>query len=150
MHAETHRKELAQPVGRVLSVKGSQATIGLFVGLPPTNTSEQQDSLTTVGKFLGIQRGASFLVGVISEVSVDVSPLVREDGYRAVAYVDLMGEVEREPTGAARFNRGVTRYPAMGDPATLMNGDELRTVYDIEASASIEVGRLQQDTTVAA
>jgi hypothetical protein len=136
---------MAQPLGHVLSVKGSQATVGLLLGLPSTNSNGQGGASATVGRFLGIRRGEALLVGIVSEVSMEVSPLVREVGYHAAANVDLMGEVKD-----ARFNRGVTEYPALGDPATLMSGDELRLVYELRASNSIDVGLLQQDTTIVA
>lgn len=140
-----------EPVGRVLSVQGSQAGIGLFVGLPPTIANEQDESPATVGKFLGIRRGQSLLVGVISDISMEVPVLAREYGYRANASVDLMGEItDRNHPGGARFQRGVTQYPAIGDPAFLMSHSDLQTIYDIQATATIEVGRLQQDATIAA
>ena len=140
-----------EPVGRVLSVQGSQAGIGLFVGIPSTSANEQDESPATVSKFLGIRRGQSLLVGVISDVSMEVPVLAREHGYRANASVDLMGEItDRNHPGGARFQRGVTHYPAIGDPAFLMSHSDLQTIYDIQATATIEVGRLQQDATIAA
>ena len=44
------------------------------------------------------------IVGIISQVSTEVPLLVREDGYHAVASVDLMGEIiSGDVTGDAHF-----------------------------------------------
>ena len=105
----------------------------------------------TVGKFLGIRRGRSLVVGIISEISMDVSLRAQEEGCRAVASVDLMGEItNEEQAGGMRFHRGVTYYPDIGDPAILLGSRELRTIYKVQGSVAIEVGSLQQDATIPA
>jgi uncharacterized protein len=145
------KESKTEPIGRVLSVHGSQAGIGLFVGIPQTSANEQDESPTTVGKFLGIHRGRSILVGLISDVSMEVPVLAREFGYRASASVDLMGEITiGNHPGGARFLRGVTQYPAIGDAAFLMSHAELQTIYNIQESITFEVGHIQQDATIAA
>jgi uncharacterized protein len=151
VNAERSRNEPApaEPVGRVLSVHGSQASVGLLVGIPATKANERDDSPATVAKFLAIRRGHSVLVGAISDVSMEVPVLAREDGYRAAARIDLMGEI-KDDAGSAHFYRGVTQYPAIGDPATLMSRHELEMIFDVQAASTIEVGSLQQDPTIAA
>src|SRR5262245_17596687 len=94
MNIEAYHSEQAQPAGRVLSVTGSQTRVGLF-SVSPATSGEQEDLQVTVGKFLGIRRGAVLVVGIIGDVSADVSPFVREEGYCAHATVDLMGEIKR-------------------------------------------------------
>lgn len=153
MSAENNSDErrAEEPVGRVLSIRGSQAGVGLFVGIPPMGADEQEVLPVTVGKFLGIRRGPSLLVGIITDVSMEVPVLAREYGYGANATVDLMGEItESNHPGSARFQRGVTHYPAIGDLAFLMSHSELRMIYDVRRSVTIEVGRLQQDAAIAA
>ena len=134
-----------KPVGRVRSIRGSEVWIGLFGGTRPTPTT------VTVGQFFGICRGQSLVVGMISEVSTEVSPKAREDGYSAVASVALMGEItDDEYPGHAHFHRGVTHYPEIGDPGVLIGTRELRTIYDVDGSIAIELGSLQQNSTIAA
>ena len=145
---EQYRDEekVQEPVGRVRSIRGSEARIGLFGG---SATSNDDDTTATVGKFLGICRGQSLLVGIISEVSMEVPLRAREDGYSAVASVDLMGEITNdESTGGMHFHRGVTQYPDIGDPAILVGTRELRTIYEIGGSVAIEVGSLVQDARI--
>jgi DNA helicase HerA-like ATPase len=143
-------EQVQESVGRVLSVHGSEARIGLFGGTLPT-TSNNNSTTATVGKFLGIRRGQSLLVGVISEVSMELPLPAREDGYSAAASVDLMGEITNdEYPGGMHFHRGVRHYPEIGDPAALMGTRELQAIYEVAGPVAIEVGYLQQDATIAA
>src|SRR3954452_25234265 len=72
-----------QPLGRVLSVDGSQATVRLD-GI--SRAHAQADAQATVGKFLGVRTGGSLLVGVITKIATP-SPN-GELGDRAVAHID--------------------------------------------------------------
>jgi hypothetical protein len=137
-------------IGRVLSVSGSEARIGVFADALRL-TSSGNDSALTVGKFVAIRRNQLVLVGIISQVSMEVPLLIREDGFNAIASVDLLGEI----IGAAdpeqtHFVRGVTSYPAMGDSAVVMGTLELRMIYDVHSSVAIELGCLKQDVAVTA
>jgi DNA helicase HerA-like ATPase len=132
-----------QPFGRVLAVRGSQANVGLL-------RNDSIDARATVGRFLGIRTATIFLIGVITEVTIETPPGAREHGFVATAHIDLMGEIKADASGQPRFRRGVTDYPAIGDPATLLNGPELRIIYDVTSSDTIEIGRLQHDETIAA
>jgi uncharacterized protein len=137
-------------IGRVLSVSGSEARIGV-VADALRSACGADDGAFTVGKFIGITRNRSLLVGIISQVSTEIALLVREEGYHAVASVDLMGEIiSGEVAGDAHFLRGVTSYPAIGDAAVMLGALELRMIYKVDRSAGVELGCLQQDTTVTA
>jgi uncharacterized protein len=142
--------ELAQtagePLGRILSVTGSKAGIGLL--LPSGSVPE--NARATVAKFVMIRSGRSVLVGLITDVSLQVSAAAREQGYQATALIDLMGEVKIDEGGSARFTRGVTRYPAIGDPAALITTRELQLIYNVSGGRLINVGHLQQDGQIEA
>jgi DNA helicase HerA-like ATPase len=113
--------------------------------------SNDDNTTTTVGKFLGIRRGQSLLVGIVSEVSIEGPLRAREDGYSATVSVDLMGEITNgQNPGGTHFHRGVTHYPEIGDPAILMGTRELRTIYEVDGPVAIEIGHLQQDEMIAA
>src|SRR5690242_5019505 len=121
MQDSIHAPAAAQPVGRVLSVRGSQATVGIVESTP----DDSEVTRITVGKFFSIRTAQSLLIGVITEVSIQTMPAAREYGYHAIAHIDLMGEIKLDETGAARFRRGMRSYPVIGDPATLMTAEEL-------------------------
>jgi len=133
--------------GHILSVSGSQAS----VGLPAASIDPARSAAVTVGKFLRVQRSKSLLIGMITEVTQDITAAAREQGFRAAARLDMMGEIHRRADGSHYFQRGVTDYPAIGDPAALITHDELRLIYDVARSAStIDIGELQQDETIGA
>jgi DNA helicase HerA-like ATPase len=127
-------------------VSGSQAG----VGLPVESLDPKSEASITVGKFLRIQRASSVLIGMVTEVSLETSSAARDQGYCATARLDMMGEIKPRDTGARYFQRGVTDYPAIGDPAALITRDELRLIYDISGSDTIDIGHLQQDPTIGA
>ena len=80
----------------------------------------------------------------------EISQAAREQGFRATARLDMMGEIKQRDDGTHYFQRGVTDYPAIGDPAALITRDELRLIYDISGSDTIDIGHLQQDATIGA
>jgi len=138
--------QVNETCGRVLSVSGSQAS----VGLPATSLDPTSVVSVTVGKFLRIQRADTVLIGMVTEVTRETLPGARDEGYCATARLDMMGEIRRRDSGAHYFQRGVTDYPAIGDPAALITRDELRLIYDISGSDTIDIGYLQQDPTIGA
>jgi uncharacterized protein len=136
----------ADLLGRVISVRGSQAS----VGLPPASPQSPEEARATVGKFLGVRAGKSLLVGLIADVSLRAEPLLRNQEQVAVAQVDLIGEIRDNDSASAYFQRGVTGYPAIGDPVSVIGSRELRLVFQNPGARMIEVGQLQQDSTIPA
>ncbi len=132
------------PIGHVLSVRGSEAQIGLPAPWPSA------DARATVGKYLAIRAGRHELVGMITAVSARRAETADQQDYRAVAQVDLMGEIASDGAGAAFFRRGVTDYPAIGDPASLLDGARLRLIYRQTGTRALDVGALSHDGTVRA
>jgi DNA helicase HerA-like ATPase len=146
LRAQDPRSNAAsEPLGRVVSISGSQAGIGLTAV-----TRNPDDPRATVGKFVGIKSGKSLLVGVITDVSMQPIAGTKEQGVQAVALIDMMGEIKIRETTRARFQRGVTDYPAMGDPAALLSRAELRAVFDLSDVQTIDIGHLQHDVAVGA
>src|ERR1700729_2172661 len=128
----------ADLLGRVISVRGSQAS----VGLPPTSPQSPEEARATVGKFLGVRAGKSLLVGLIADVSLRAEPLLRNQEQVAVAQVDLIGEIRDNESATAHFQRGVTSYPAIGDAVSVIGSRELRMVFQNTRSRPIEGGGL--------
>src|SRR6185295_14814658 len=85
-------------LGKVLAVSGAQVT----VGLSPTPTN----SRPTVGKFLGVISGASVIIGMITEIT-ERPPREQDTNCRAIAIIDLVGEIKANAAGAPFFQRGI-------------------------------------------
>jgi DNA helicase HerA-like ATPase len=99
--------------------------------------------------FLGIRSGSAVLIGMITEVTLETSAAAREQGARATASVDLMGEIRTREGAAPAFRRGVTSYPAIGDTAVFLSGRELSLIYSAN-QGSIDIGHHQQDVAISA
>ena len=134
-----------QPLGQVVSVRGSRARLGLLI--PAIEDLEAVRA--TVGKFLGILTTESLLIGVITNVSIEPPACGDEHGCQSTADLDLIGEIKHS-AAPARFQRGVTSYPAIGDPVLAIGARELRLVYNDASSSAIVIGHLQQDSSIAA
>lgn len=141
--AEAGRRSI-DPIGRVLSVRGSQATLGLS----EENWTEESDRRATVGSFIGIRCAGRLVVGVVTDASIQTLQIAREQGFTVTAVCDLMGEIRNDGTPEAHFIRGVTDYPAIGDPAYAIDSDDLAVIYDVGGRDVIKVGALQQGDRV--
>jgi uncharacterized protein len=136
---------IATSFGRIISVKGSLARLGIHV----TPQMGQFEARATVGRFVSIRCNASSVIAMITEVSCENLPPADRDRYVATASVDLLGEINTTPSGP-RFQRGVTIYPAINDEVNPITSQELRTVYAPSHKDAIHVGALQQDPSVGA
>ncbi|AWM00665.2 ATP-binding protein [Bradyrhizobium amphicarpaeae] len=129
--------------GRVISVRGSLARVGLLA----ESQMPISEVRATVGRFVSIRSSSSVIVAMITEVSCE--NLSSSDNYIAVASVDLLGEI-LNASDKPKFQRGVTNYPTIGDAVDLITSQELRTIYAPTGSDQINVGFLQQDRSVVA
>src|SRR6266568_4468655 len=113
-----------ESIGRVAAVNGSQSTIELAARTPGAGETP------TVGKFMGLLSGRAVIIGLVTEIGEQQFPSVGgSPTFRKVAKLDLIGELRAAETGAARFQRGVTEYPNIGDGAFMLTEAELRLVY---------------------
>ncbi len=136
---------IATSFGRIISVKGSNARIGIHA----TPQMGQFEARATVGRFVSIRCSTSNVVAMITEVSCEGLTPADRDRYVATGSVDLLGEINPGPNGS-RFQRGVTVYPAINDEVNPITSQELRTVYAPAHKDAIHVGHLQQDPSVGA
>lgn len=128
--------------GRVISVRGSLARVGLLAA----SQMPVSEIRATVGRFVSIRCASSVIVAMITEVSCEN---LSSPDYIAIASVDLLGEIHNA-ADKAKFQRGVTNYPTIGDSVDLITSQELRTIYAPTGSDQINVGFLQQDRSVVA
>jgi uncharacterized protein len=129
--------------GRVILVRGSLARVGLMAN----SKMGPGEVRATVGRFVSIRCATSVIVAMITEVSCEDLPT--SDNFVASASVDLLGEILGSPD-RQKFQRGVTNYPTIGDAVELINSQELRTIYAPSGSDQINIGTLQQDSSVIA
>ncbi len=130
---------IRESIGRVVSVSGAQASLGI--------TGKAR---ATVGKFLGVETGSSITIGMITEITETPPVEARERGYGAVAQIDLVGEIRNPGKADAFFQRGVTDYPTIGNAAFVISATETRTLYQINGDDAIDIGELHEEGAGAA
>ncbi|MBV9426197.1 MAG: DUF87 domain-containing protein [Bradyrhizobiaceae bacterium] len=146
-HAQAHGEAAREPpLGRVLSVRGSQAK----VEFPAVSAYDLEEARVTVGKFIGIRAGKSLLLGVVTDVALTTEVVADGSKFAAAAHLDIVGEILDHDTPAARFRRGVTAYPAISDTAMPVGSRELGLVFDLNDPDAITVGHLHQDSATGA
>jgi DNA helicase HerA-like ATPase len=131
-----------ESIGRIVAVTGSQSTVELT-----TRTAGGESP--TVGKFMGLTTGRTVIIGLITEVGEEgVGTSGGGQTFRKVARLDLIGELRDAAAGAARFQRGVTEYPNIGDGAFMLTEAELRLVYGNADIDRAHIGNLQQNSNI--
>jgi DNA helicase HerA-like ATPase len=145
-HPRDANPERPPPLGRVLSVRGSQAQ----VEFPAVSAHDLEEGRVTVGKFVGIRAAKSLLIGMVTDVALKTDAVAGDCNYAAAAHLDIVGEIRDHDTPAARFRRGVTTYPAISDTATPVGSRELGLVFDLSGRDTITVGHLQLDNAIGA
>jgi uncharacterized protein len=124
-------------LGRVIAVSGSQAT-AQFSADALTNGGELGFS---VGSLVGIENGGSLAIGALCDIALQPAA---DAG--AVGRIDLLGEISAQ----RRFHSVVAVYPRIGSAVVGVGTDDLKTVFDLASPRTVELGRLQQDDSIAA
>jgi DNA helicase HerA-like ATPase len=136
-----------EPLGFIVSVSGSQASVRLRCKCPPNGSDVD---CATVGKLLVIRTKQSRIIGVITKISVETRPIDGQQADYAIGQLDLLGEIGQGQRGLEYFQRGVTEYPMIADVVNAITNPELRLIYGSQGPATINIGQLQQDNSVPA
>ncbi len=134
----------AEPLGRVVSVGGSQVMVEFSDAVLSNSDTE-----LTVGAFLGIWNGRTMLVGSLCDISLHKLADGQQSG-PATGRVDLLGELILDKPGAGYFQRGVMGYPKLGSPLMPIGHDALSIIFDTSGPNTINIGYLQQDSSIGA
>ena len=126
-------------IGRVAAVSGAQASVELL--------ARAAGETATVGMFMGLMAGNSLIIGLITEVG-EQAVNGGNATLRRMARLDLIGEIFSDSAGKAKFQRGVTEYPNIGDSARLLTERDLGLVYGGADSNHAHIGDLQQNSKI--
>ena len=122
---------MGETLGRVITVSGSQITATL-------DADYSFERSIRVGATVKVRSADCEVVGVIGTVQA-------EDGDRARATIDLLGEIVSSPSGRSHFTRGVSQHPISGAPVLPMTEADLAAVYAGSSVADIRIGALYND-----
>jgi DNA helicase HerA-like ATPase len=131
-------------IGRVIGVKGSHVELGL------NRIGAAAPARVTVGSFVAIAVGSTSCVGVITSIADQDKDPASADRHFATASLDVVGEIEHDPPGQERFNRGVSVYPTIDDTARIVTREHMSLIYRSRGARSIEIGQLFHDKSMPA
>lgn len=134
------------PIGRIVSVTGSQAVIML-----DQETDEAGGKRAELGAILKIDTPSSALLGLVSALSIPVPSQKEGEPEIRVAELELIGQLIKEEDGSiGSFLRGVSGYPSLGDPVDMASAEELRRAYMWNSAQAVSIGTLMQDHSIPA
>ncbi len=131
-------------LGEVTAVDGSQARLRLRADGADTGAAR-----LAVGRHIAIDTGTTLAIGLVTRMTAE-SERSATGIIPVAAHLDLIGEIRPNHPDGARFRRGVTEYPVIGDPAAALRAPALRLMFDSAGDDSIEIGHLQQDASIPA
>ncbi len=131
-------------LGYVIAVTGSRSSVRLC-----KHAADDHERIT-IGRLVVLSAGSSRVIGVISRVGISPAPPDETEGGSVVIEVDFLGEIKLHGTPEAHFERGVSEYPTIGDEVRVLAAEELVLIHRIAHGETIQVGRLQLDSSVPA
>jgi len=144
------KEDVAQQIGRIVSVTGSQA----IVLLDPHDPSESSQNAASpeLGTLLAISSSGSIVFGMVSALSVPIPSHEKTGTEMHIVELELLGELPLDDQGnAMKFRRGVSVYPCLGNRARIASRSELKHVYSFSTeNSAVRIGSLQQDHAIPA
>lgn len=134
-------------IGEVVSITGSHALIMLYE-LPMDR--EQQFRLQ-LGAIMSIDTGSAIVLGLIGAMSVPAPSMDSNTSDVRIMELELIGEFTK-PTAKspARFRRGVSNYPTLGDAVSISSHNELSALFAVSGGSSVRIGIVKQDAAIPA
>jgi hypothetical protein len=132
-------------VGHVISVSGARVSGILHSG---GNTSYVDvASAVQIGAMLKMATPKSQVFGIVCGLRTTDPRAQADASEKKIVDIELLGEavVSRNDGGKTIFRRGVSIYPALGEPIVTTSLNELKHIYARPAASNVRVGTLYQD-----
>ena len=132
-------------IGRIVSVTGAKAILLL------DHATNGPRARPEMGTLLGINTQTTVVLAIVSALSVPVPAQRDGDTEVWIAELGLVGELQKNQQGEiAKFNRGVTAYPSLGDRVRVATRPELHMAFCGDDETSVRVGAIRQDSSIPA
>lgn len=131
-------------IGEVISVQGDTLMASVLPEAAPGLTFSRGHAyfVGQVGAYVRVPLGLVDLYAVVVQVGSSALPGDVLEGTipgRQWMRLELLGEASRD----GRFNRGVSRYPSIGDAVLLVTATDLNLIYEvIDQSRSVRIGHV--------
>ena len=136
--------EEANAIGVLVACNGVHATIQ--AQLAPSDKGA--DDGVRIGQMVVMPVGESRVVGLVISIEQILNQTTRLDCLRVS--LELQGEFSKTSDGGQTFCKGISAYPAAGCPAKRIEPEDLATLYAASGELIHEVGKLAQESTIAA
>ncbi|MGH6931446.1 MAG: ATP-binding protein [Dongiaceae bacterium] len=142
-------------LGHIVSVAGSRAAGVLMHPGSAKGASEAFQHASQLGAIVKIITPRSLVFGIVNSLSIPKPsnpPSAKDQRY---IELELFGEALLGPATVGGFNqlnfqRGVSVFPALGQPILATTHDDLAQIYAVPAASNVRVGAIFQDTTLPA
>ena len=132
-------------IGRIVSVTGARAIMLL------DHVNGVARARPEMGTLLAIATQSTVVLAIVSALSVPVPAQREGDAEVWIAELGLVGELAYDGAGKlAKFNRGVTHYPSLGDRVRVATKPELSMAFCGDDETSVRVGAIRQDSSIPA
>ena len=136
------------PLGRVVSVSGSQAVVLLH---SPDPTSPTTVAPAEMGTLVKVETPGSIVLGLISAMSLPTPSTDPTDTEMYIVELEFVGEIPRDESGQPRaFRRGISKYPSLGDQVYHANNEILSLAYACDGADGIKLGTILQEPSIPA
>ena len=140
----------ALKVGHVISVSGARVSGILHSG---GNTSYVDvASAVKIGAMLKMATPKSQVFGIVCGLRTTDPRAQADASEKKIVDIELLGEAvaSRNDGGKTVFQRGVSIYPALGEPIVTTSLNELKHIYARPTASNVRVGSLYQDEKLSA
>lgn len=133
-------------IGRIRNVGSSMATVSINKSVIRNN----QLNLAQIGTILKVVTSKSIVVAMVGSLRIgSEDDEGMSDG--CLAQLNIMGEITtNETTRETKFFRGVRSFPVLGEAVYNMSPAELTLIFNRENEVCINIGKLQQDSSITA
>lgn len=134
------------PLGRVVSVSGSQAVVLMHAG-----ESDCAVAAAEMGTLIKVETADSIVLGLISALTVPVPTHDLSEQEMKIIEIEFVGELPRGDNGSLQpFRRGISTYPALGNQVYHASNEILAMAYACDAEEGVKLGTIVQETSIPA
>ncbi len=147
-----------QAIGRVIAVSGSKIRCLLShhdgpspSGRPGADEARVNSSVQ-IGSLVKAITDQGTVYGLVSNIHVEDLTIVPSKTEKYIAEIDLYGQIRARSASdsGVAFERGISRYPGLGDPVFAADDQDLERVYARPQKANIRVGKVLQGNDLSA
>jgi len=136
------------PLGRIVSVSGSQAIV--LMHSPDLDAGEPVMSVE-MGTLLKVETQGSIVLGLVSALTVPMPSQDPTEPEMRIIELEFAGELPLDKSGMPQaFRRGISSYPGLGHEVFQVSNDILAMAYACEETSGVKIGTIVQEPSIPA